>query len=558
MIHNYLVNFIISQTNQCMKTHAIFIIIFTLHVFFLSAQTPKNVILYIGDGFGIAPKTAARMALGQGTNGKRYSSDPEFQVLALDKLKYTAMATTHSLNSWTTDSAPGATVYATGKKIDNEVIAFDLEKYQAIETILEQAKKEGYAVGLVTTTRLSHATPAAFGSHIWHRDLEDYIAVQLISSTQSEYEEIFNASHIKSYQYQADRDWILPIPKVGVEIDVLLGGGAQNFLPAGKSDTIKPLKNPVQLLNGKRKDQINLIAFAKSRGYQYVNSKEALTKINPKEFKNGSSKKLLGLFKSSHNSYEQDRQLTDNDEPSLSDMTEIAINILKKKGGKKGFFLMVEGGRIDHLGHANAGAISKSCKLEVDSISYPPDGGNARLANTKQGNIYGSDYLIKEVISFDYAIALGRKLLNEKTSQTLILSTSDHECGAMALVGLSKNGAIQTYSDEPMQENMNAATPKNIRRGNFGTNGWFPSYKLYEYQGKKYPQPRSDSAAHIVVSYASNPSVLGGCGGNHTPQDVWVGSDDNLNGKFASRISGKGILDNTDLHRIMKDFLLLK
>ena len=85
----------------------------------------NNVIIYIGDGFGLAPKTAARMALGQGTAGKRFASDAGFQVLALDKLKYNATVTTHSLNSWITDSAPGASVYACGKpgKQDNEVIS---------------------------------------------------------------------------------------------------------------------------------------------------------------------------------------------------------------------------------------------------------------------------------------------------------------------------------------------------------------------------------------------------------------------------------------------------
>jgi alkaline phosphatase len=65
------------------------------------------VILYIGDGFGLAPKTAARMAMGQGQDGKRFTSDPDFRILALDNLKYNATVTTHSLNSWVTDSGPG-------------------------------------------------------------------------------------------------------------------------------------------------------------------------------------------------------------------------------------------------------------------------------------------------------------------------------------------------------------------------------------------------------------------------------------------------------------------
>ncbi|AWM31893.1 hypothetical protein DDQ68_03270 [Hymenobacter nivis] len=137
-----------------------------------------NVILYIGDGFGLAPKTATRMALGQGRDGKRYATDAGFQVLNLDRMKYNATVTTHSLNSWITDSAPGASVYACGRpgKQDNEVISLNVSNGAAIETILEAAKKQGYAVGLVSTARITHATPAAFASHIWYRDLEDYIS----------------------------------------------------------------------------------------------------------------------------------------------------------------------------------------------------------------------------------------------------------------------------------------------------------------------------------------------------------------------------------------------
>jgi alkaline phosphatase len=531
--------------------------LFLLH-FSVFSQTPKQVILYIGDGFGIAPKTAARMAMGQGTDNKRYFSDPDFQVLQLDKLRYTSMATTHSLNSWTTDSAPGATVYSTGKKIDNEVIAFDLESNLPLETILEKAKKQGYAVGLVTNTRITHATPASFGSHIWHRDLEDYIATQLISSTQAEYEQVFNTSPIDSLKYKVERDWELPKPKIGVEIDVLFGGGVGNFLPQGKFDTIVAENGKKIALAGKRIDQINLISIAKKRGYIHVNSKDGLSKIDVNKFSNSTKNKVLGLFKSSHMSYEQDRQLTNEWEPSLSDMTQKAIEILKKKGGSKGFFLMVEGGRIDHLGHANAGAVSKACRQETDSIAFPPDGGNQRLKNTAQGNIYGSDYLIKEVLGFDYAIAEGRKLLNEKNTETLIFSTSDHECGAIAVIGLS-NGktGLRTYAEEPYQSQKNAATPKNIHRGD-SPNGHFPQYSLYTFHNKLYPKPTSDSSNHIVITYASNPGVLGGCGGNHTPQDIWVGADDNVNGKYASQITGKGMLDNTSLFPIMINFMGLK
>lgn len=550
-----------------------FFLPFILFTASLLAQKPKNVILYIGDGFGIAPKTAARMALGQGQEGKHLPTDPQFHVLELDKLRYSGMATTHSTNSWTTDSAPGATVYATGKKIDNEMISFDLEANAPIETLLEKAKKAGYAVGLVTTTRITHATPAAFGSHIWHRDLEDYIAAQLISKNQAEYEEVFNVSPVDSLRYKSERDWILPQPKIGVEIDVLLGGGAAHFLPSAFKDTLyinhyTPVNVQGKLItqSGKRKDQSNLVELAKKRGYLYVNTRDSLLNINLNAFKPGSNAKLLGLFKSSHISYEQDRQLSSPWEPTLADMTQIAIEVLKRKGGKKGFFLMVEGGRIDHLSHANAGAITKQCRFEVDSIAFPPDGGTQRLRNTAQGNIYGSDYMIKEVMSFDHAISEGRKLLTDKNRETLIFSTSDHECGAVAAIALydSTHAGLRTYAEEPTNWNAKVAFPKNLQRGDGETKGYFPQYKLYDFQGRKYPMPKSPNARRIVITYASNPLTLGHtcegtyAYGSHTPQDIWVGADDNLNGKFASKICGRGMLDNTLLYPIMLEFLKIK
>ncbi|KAK6025903.1 putative dTDP-4-dehydrorhamnose 3,5-epimerase [Ostertagia ostertagi] len=198
---------------------------------------PKNVIMYIGDGFGTSAKTAARMAMGQGTQGKRFTSDAGFHILSLDRLKYAGSATTHSANSWITDSGPGASVYAAGRdgKIDNEAISFNVATGTPVETILEKAKKAGYAVGIVTSTRVTHATPAAFASHIWFRDLEDYIAAQYISSTVAQYQAIYNDPNSKLGGYNAARDWTLPAPKVDVEVDVILGGGSRHFLPRIKT-----------------------------------------------------------------------------------------------------------------------------------------------------------------------------------------------------------------------------------------------------------------------------------------------------------------------------------
>jgi hypothetical protein len=202
--------------------------------------------------------------------------------------------------------------------------------------------------------------------------------------------------------------------------------------------------------------------------------------------------------------------------------------------------------------------------------------------------VYGSDYLIKEVLAFDYAVAQARKLMaNNDENQTLIFSTSDHECGGTAIVGLhdakdaQQNGTfIRTYALGPRQKGVDAssggsatvttiASPSRISRGDidFGArsqSGWYPNYRTYKFQGRPELWPRVDTnGRRIVVAYASNPVTngngtnVGGTPGNHTPMDIWVGGDDNVGGRYASAIAGRGLLDNTSLTGIMADFLRL-
>lgn len=551
------------------------------------AEARKNVILYIGDGYGISPKTATRMALGQGQDGSRFSTDPNFRLLASDRLPYNTTVTTHSLNSWVTDSAPGATVYAAGQdgKVDNEFIALDPSTMAPIETILEAAKREGYAVGIVSTARITHATPASFASHIWNRDLEDYIAAQYVSTTQDEYEGVFNASESASpVSYDADRDWVLPAPKVGVKLDVILGGGARHFLPSTSesagctnADTPNgdivdrsgaPVANPdgeAVRIAGRRPDCVDLVAVARDRGYTYVNSRDGLLGVDLDQFTADNDAALLGLFNASHMSYEQERQVVAPYEPSLTDMTRMAIEVLERKSDK-GFFLLVESGRIDHLEHANAGGIAiegGAMAIDANFEAYYADAVYIGQTPDVPGPVYGSDYMIKEVLGFDYAIQAGREYLQEfSNGETLIFQTADHECGGFAAVSLNdpdSDGGSRTYASQPEQDGSTTpsrATPDNVTRGAF----WFPEYQMAEFQGLMYPAAM-ESGPRIVISYGSNPVVngnttaIGATPGNHTPSDIFVGAEDNVGGAYAQRITGRGLLDNTDLTPIMTDFL---
>ncbi len=289
----------------------------------------KNVILFVGDGMGISTITASRIYDGQQKGGHG-----EENSLSFEKLPYLALSKTYSVNQQTPDSAPTMTAMVTGVKSNDGFIsvnhtlsrgepnanAIDANK---LTTILEQAKEDGMSVGVVSTARITHATPAATYAHTADRDWESDsdlpagatvpdIAAQLVD---------FN---------------------INGGIDVALGGGRTRFIPKTGTD-------PEYGVAGKRKDGRDLTAdwVSKHNNAKYVWNKAQFDAINP-----NTTDHLLGLFEPSHVHYEADRVAHDKaGEPSLTEMTTKAIDILKKN--HNGFFLMVEGGRIDHAHHAS-------------------------------------------------------------------------------------------------------------------------------------------------------------------------------------------------------------
>ena len=219
------------------------------------------------------------------------------------------------------DSACSATQLATGVASGSEMIGLD-ENGNKVQTILEKAKAQGKATGLVSDTRITHATPAAFAAHQSHRSFENEIAVELIESG---------------------------------NVDVLLSGGARHFLPSDiKSDTsAQQLMKDLGATNAlykssKRKDQRNLIMEAKNQyGYNIAFNQQQLSQVN--------GGKILGLFANSAMengiAYSACKKAVDCSQPSLRDMTLSALEILSNN--EQGFFLMIEGGQIDWAGHVN-------------------------------------------------------------------------------------------------------------------------------------------------------------------------------------------------------------
>ncbi|ENO3939626.1 alkaline phosphatase [Aeromonas veronii] len=334
------------------------------------AGDAKNVILFIGDGMGPTVLTATRLfKVGEEGN------------LEMMKLPRSARIKTFSNDAQTTDSAPSMAAYTTGVKMNNEVIAMSSDTKavapgkdvngnktvnncssdngKPVPTILELAKAAGKSVGAVTTTELTHATPAATYAHICHRDAAYDIAAQAVPGGAG-----YNSAL-----------------KDGV--DVLMGGGANHWTPYSASN------------KSGRNDNRDLTAEMKAQGYSYVTTQSELAKVT--------SGKVLGLFSSkSHLDYELDRVAKGaaNTQPSLSAMTAKAIDLLSKNS--QGYFLMVEGGRIDHALH----------------------GTNAKRSLT-------------DAVALDEAVkmALGKVDLNN----TLIVVTADHD-HTMTINGYSAKG----------------------------------------------------------------------------------------------------------------------
>jgi alkaline phosphatase len=249
------------------------------------AAQAKNIILMIGDGMGPAQIHTtwlyATRHLGK-----------DLVMIEIMNEGQTAYMVNDTADSTITESAAAAVQMATGVKVLARSIGIGPDG-KILKTILEMAREKGKATGLVTTSGITDATPAAFAAHVERRSEEARIAEQLVNSN----------------------------------INVLFGGRKAFFLPEAEG--------------GKRKDARNLVREAKQNGYEFVSTAE--------EMKKARGEKNLGLFNQGNMLFDIDRK--GSEEPSLAEMTSRALDVLSKN--KNGFFLMVEAGRIDHAAHMN-------------------------------------------------------------------------------------------------------------------------------------------------------------------------------------------------------------
>ena len=291
----------------------------------------KNVILFVGDGMSIPTITAARIYAGQkrGVDGESYK-------LTMDQLPYSALSKTYSHDAQIADSASTATAMMSGVKTNSRTLGItgdaSYDNCASIEghktdSIFEIAELAGLSTGLVTTARLTHATPGAAYSKVPNRDWEAFVGT--------------GAAAAESCPDIATQfiDW-----SAGDGFEVAMGGGRSAFLTGGTEDPEYPGKT------SDRKDQRDLIADWTSRpDHKFIVDHAGFA---AQDF--SSEDKVLALFEPGHMDYELDRAEDPAGEPSIVEMTKAAITRLSQD--PDGFVLLVEGGRIDHAHHAGNAA----------------------------------------------------------------------------------------------------------------------------------------------------------------------------------------------------------
>ncbi|WP_027722344.1 alkaline phosphatase [Maridesulfovibrio zosterae] len=309
------------------------------------AGAPKYVFYFIGDGLGPTQRMAAELY------NKMETNNPDAK-LVMNTFPNTALVTTYSDNTLITDSAAGGTALSCGYKTTNGYLA-KLPDGTNVTTLAEAAKEKGFAIGIVTTTRLTHATPAAFSAHNTDRNAADAIAID-----------------------QANSDF-----------DFFAGGGYRYFVA----------KNNKKGLKSKRKDDKDVVKMFADKGYTLFvgdSTRDAFRSYTPKK-----GDKVFAALAYSHIPYEIARRnsnLKENKIPALSEMTAKAVDSLAAQD--KPFFLMVEGGRIDHAAHAHDAAST-----------------------------------ILDTLAMDAAVKVAYDFYKKHPEETLIVTAADHETGGVGL-----------------------------------------------------------------------------------------------------------------------------
>ena len=437
----------------------------------------KNIIYFIGDGMGIAHRTAARIV------AKGVSQGKALAPLAMDTLPYTAMLMTASLNSIVTDSAPGAACYSTGNKSNNNqegvfpddttasTIAqnkWDNPRVEHMGNYL--ARTQGKALGIVSTADVEDATPASFGVHAQDRGAGTGICDMYLDESV--------AFHNLRVLMGGGRKWFIPVGSAGSgRVASTITSGADYTLPA---DVVAAWGVPAGAVDGTR----DLIADFQAAGFTYAADNTAMAAVP------GTTTKLLGLFNTGNMDIAMDKIAarrggtavgtvsTFPDQPMLDDMTGKALQVLKNN--TQGFVLMVEAASIDKQAHN-----MDTERWVLDTVEF--------------------DRAIQKAIDFAATPA---------GADTLIIVTADHECAGINIIGSSTvtNATLVARSTangtDGVAGGINGAGPVStdgqlqLRDGVVGTYeaALFPAYAV---QPDGYPLSM-DVDYKMLIGYAGN------------------------------------------------------
>lgn len=423
----------------------------------------KNVILMISDGTSVSIPTLSRWYTSYDKETNHFDTQTKLNLDPLvSGLIRTYWQDADGSIGALTDSAPGGTAISTGSKSQDKFIGYSWDNHPQA-TILELAESLGKSTGLVATTHIQHATPAAFAAHTTDREDFYTIASQILEA----------------------------------DVDVVLGGGTKFMLPEN------------------RPDGRDLISEVKQAGFDYLTTKDELNNFN--------GEKVYGIFADTFMEYDIDRELLNPTQPTLEEMTSKAIETLSKN--KDGFFLMIEGSKVDWGAHNN------------DPAS-----------------------VISEFLAFDKAVAKALSFAQER-DDTILIILEDHGTGG---VSIGSSQSDKNYSSYPLSDIVcplsNAKITANgvlelLADGKdskevlslYGIND--PTAEELEYITNLQPDlgVSTSESRHTLGHMLSKRCNIGWTTGGHTGEDIPLYSY--LPGN--KRITG--LLENTDIVKIITD-----
>jgi len=444
-----------------------------------NGRRAKNVIFFVGDGMGVSTVTATRV-YSVGVAGE----------LVMDQFPYTALSRTYGSDAITPDSAPTMTAMMTGVNTNAGVLGLDETTEpgdfnrdgdgRAPWTLLEEAKAQGMRVGVVSTARITHATPAATYAHINSRDNENAIALQALPGDAT-----YNA-------------------RLGKGIDILMGGGRQFFVPTGVSDE--------EGGGGSRSDKRDLRQEFQKVGYTYVWNRAGFDRLKQLP--------ALGLFERSHMEYEFDRATDLGGEPSLTDMTTKSITLLEqasRRGAKRdGYSLMVESGRIDHAHHEGNAFRALNDTQELDEAI----GAAARMVDLRDTLIIVSadhshvfniaGYPMRPKSELPYRVVSNEPGFEHPAGNGILDVVYDLNSGGGVTAATDRNGVPYTVLGYLNGPGYRAGVRMDPRTDNFPGRGGVvptgPAHQAY-FQESAIPMGSETHSGEEVAIYAVGPGA---------------------------------------------------